>query len=449
MPRRCIFVVFAIGALASWEAYSQGGNEAKFFPYTTHVSTLENGLNVVIVPMNAGGLVAYWTVVRTGSRDEYEAGHSGFAHFFEHMMFRGTENISADEYNRITTEIGADANAFTSDDLTAYHLAIAAEDLETVIRIESDRFQNLSYAEEVFKTESGAVYGEYRKSKMSPFFTIIERLREVAFTKHTYGHTVIGYEKDVIAMPTMYEYSHSFFERYYRPDNVSVVVVGDIEVETTRQLVQRYYGEWRRGYTSPKIPVEPEQTEERSFEVAYPGRSLPVLWVAYKFDGFDPGNGTLVAAQLLAHLAFGETSNIYKKLVLEEQAVQMINSSGDPDRDPGLFSVYAMIKDEGRIAYVLEEIDAVIRRYQDEPPDAGRLDDLKSRLKYNFLLSLDTPSRVASTIARFIALGGSVDAIDAQYRAYDAVTPEDIQGAAKTYLVKTRRTVGVLKGKGP
>ena len=133
------------------------------FPYPIHTRTLDNGLSVVVIPMSSNGLCAFWSVVRTGSRDEFEPGHTGFAHFFEHMMFRGTERFPAELYNRVITTIGADANAYTTDDHTAYHLSMAAEDLEQVMELESDRFQHLSYAESAFQTEAGAVYGEYRK----------------------------------------------------------------------------------------------------------------------------------------------------------------------------------------------------------------------------------------------------------------------------------------------
>ena len=140
----------AVAWIASYFVRFQAG----VFPYETQVETLDNGLKVVMVPMKSEGLVAYWTIVRTGSRDEYEPGHSGFAHFFEHMMFRGTERFPQDTYSRIVTEMGADANAFTTDDLTAFHLSITAEDLERTMEIESDRFQDLAYSEEAFRTEA-------------------------------------------------------------------------------------------------------------------------------------------------------------------------------------------------------------------------------------------------------------------------------------------------------
>src|SRR5688572_8270171 len=174
-------------------------------PYPTETRTLPNGLTAIVVPMPSEGLAAYWTVVRTGSRDEYEPGRTGFAHFFEHMMFRGTERFPSDVYNRIITTIGADANAYTTDDHTAYHLAMAAEDLEQVMEIESDRFQNLSYTEGAFQTEAGAVYGEYRKSRTEPEFALYEELVGAAFERHPYGHTTLGLERDIAIMPTLFD----------------------------------------------------------------------------------------------------------------------------------------------------------------------------------------------------------------------------------------------------
>ncbi|MER3330043.1 MAG: insulinase family protein, partial [Candidatus Kapaibacterium sp.] len=160
--------------------------------------------------MPSNGIVSYYTLVRTGSRDEYEVGKTGFAHFFEHMMFRGTKKYPGTVYDSLIISIGADGNAYTTDDYTAYHLNLANEDLDLVMELESDRFQNLSYPEPDFKTESGAVYGEYRKNITDPGNVIWEKLKFTAFDKHTYKHSTIGFEEDIKAMPTLYEYSKEF-----------------------------------------------------------------------------------------------------------------------------------------------------------------------------------------------------------------------------------------------
>ncbi|RPI58340.1 MAG: insulinase family protein, partial [Lysobacterales bacterium] len=252
----------ATALAAAWLALPSPSQETSavtpIIPFPTETRTLPNGLTAIVVPMPSDGLAAYWTIVRTGSRDEYEPDRTGFAHFFEHMMFRGTERFPAEIYNRVITTIGADANAYTTDDHTAYHLAMAAEDLAQVMELESDRFQNLSYAEEAFQTEAGAVYGEYRKTRTDPDFALYEELVGTAFERHPYGHTTLGYERDIAIMPTLYDYSREFFGRYYRPENTVLFIAGDVAPAAVFTLVEKYYGDWQRGYVPPQIPAEPE-----------------------------------------------------------------------------------------------------------------------------------------------------------------------------------------------
>lgn len=421
----------------------------KTFPFPVHERTLPNGLKTIVIPMDAGGLVSYYSVVRTGSRDEYEAQRTGFAHFFEHMMFRGSENFPAEAYNEAVTRMGADTNAFTSSDLTAYYLTFAAEDLEQVIVMEADRFQRLEYAEQAFKDESGAVYGEYRKSLASPGFALHEKTVETAFSQHTYGHTTIGYEADIALMPTLYEYSWAFWNRYYRPENVVLLVVGSVDPERVFTLVLRHYAAWERGYVPPSITPEPPQTAERRVDVSFRGRTPPMLRAAYKFDAYDPADKNVLAATLLAELAFGETSDLAKKLVLDEQRLLSLRANAALSRDPYLFTIDATIKSEADIDAVLAEIDRTAARFREQLVDAEKLARVKSQARYGFLMSLDAAGRIAGRLARFIALTGGVDAIDTHFATLDAVTPEDVRRAAQRYLVSERRTVAVLREAQP
>jgi zinc protease len=431
----------ASGSLQAQESTDVNG----IIPYPTETKTLDNGLKVIVMPMPSDGLVAFWSIVRTGSRDEYEPGRSGFAHFFEHMMFRGTERYPADAYNRILTSIGADANAYTTDDHTAYHISMTADDLEQVVDLESDRFQNLAYAEAAFQTEAGAVYGEYRKSRTDPEFALYEQLMATAFEEHTYGHTTLGYERDIAAMPTMYDYSRTFFSRYYRPENTVLFFAGDVDSGTVLPLVERYYGRWQRGYVGPDIPVEPEQRAERRVDVTYDGQTLPWLWIAYKLPAFDATDRIRVASDLLADLAFGETSEAYRRLVLDEQVIEFLDAGAGLSRDPGLLDITTRIKDPSKVDYVLGVIDATIAEYREQPPPAERLAALQRRLKYGFLMNLQTPDAVAGRLAQFIALNADADIVRALYTTYAAIEPADVQTAAQTYLSAERRTIGVLR----
>ncbi|MFA6234295.1 MAG: pitrilysin family protein [Bacteroidota bacterium] len=440
-----VYVMLAYALTGGVLNAAPGGNGV--FPFAWESHTLENGLRVILIPMSSGGLMSYYSVVRTGSRDEFETGKTGFAHFFEHMMFRGTKNYPAAKYDRMVTEMGADANAYTTDDLTAYHLSFASQDLETVIKLESDRFQYLDYEEAPFQTESGAVYGEYRKNRTSPWEVLFESLQKTAFTKHTYGHTTMGFEADIKAMPTLYGYSKEFFSRYYRPENVVLLLAGDFDAKKTLEMIRKYYGGWKKGYVAPSIPAEPAQTAERKVAVSYDGKTLPLLVIAYKGERFDPANRLMVAGSMLDDLLFGETSEIYKKLVLNEQKVQFISADFDFNRDPGLWSVYAMVKDAKDLPYVQAEIDRTVATFRDTPVAEKKLTNLKKRLKYSFLMSLDTPDKVTSRLARLVAITGGIDVVDQLYKSFDAVTAADIQKAVAMYLTPARRTIATLKGR--
>ncbi len=421
---------------------------AGVFPYKVQRATLDNGLKVILIPMPSEGLVAYWSVVRTGSRDEVEKGVTGFAHFFEHMMFRGSEKYPGPVYDGIVTAMGADANAYTTDDLTAYHLSITREDLPTVIDIESDRFKNLRYDESQFKTEAGAVYGEFRKGRTSPFFVLYESFHNAAFDRHTYKHTTIGFEEDIKKMPEQYAYSRSFFDRFYRPENVVLLVAGDFDPDATLKQIRQAYGDWKPGYKAPQIPSEPPQTAQRRLEVPFEGQTLPVLSISFKGERLKAEDATMVAATLIEELAFGETSPLYKKLVLEEQRLQFLQADFGFNRDPGLWTVFAMVKDPADVAAVEGEIWSTIAGLRSKPVDAARLDAVRSNRRFDFLSDLSTPSRVAGSMARLVAITGDVAVVDTLFETAARITPEDVQRAASTYLLPERSTVAVLHTKG-
>jgi zinc protease len=435
-----IILLFGVLMLAS----NKQAHCKNIFPYEYKVKTLGNGLKVILIPMNSNGLVAYYTIVRTGSRDEWEPGKSGFAHFFEHMMFRGTIRHPGGMYDSLITSMGADANAYTTDDYTCYHLTITNSDVEKVMDLESDRFQNLTYPESAFKTESGAVYGEFRKGRTSPFNVLWEKIKETAFDKHTYRHTTIGYEADIKDMPNMYEYSKSFYKRYYRPENCILMITGDIEIDSVEKMVAKYYGPWAKGYTAPKIEAEPEQKAERIAEVNYDGKTNPILSISFKGKAFNPNDKTVIAAQILGDLAFGTNSELYKKLYLKEQKVLSLSPQFSMNRDEFLWLIYAMAP-EKELNYVQTEILNTVEYFQKNKVDAETLNNIKSRMKYSMLMAMDTPKNVSSSITRFVAMTGGIEQIESYFKTIESITSEDIIEAAKT-LTKEKRTIVTLKG---
>ena len=418
------------------------------FPYPVERASLPNGLKVLMIPMPAEGLVTYWSIVRTGSRDEVEPGVTGFAHFFEHMMFRGTEKYPAHEYNALVSAMGASENAFTSDDLTAYHVSLTREDLPKIIELESDRFKHLSYAEPEFKTEAGAVYGEFRKGRTSPFFVLEEGVQNAAFDRHTYKHTTMGFEADIKRMPDQYDYSKSFFKRFYRPDNTVLLVVGDFDPKATFEVIQQHYADWQTGYLAPDVPTEPEQKAQRRIDLPFDGETLPILSVNFKGEKFQPRDPVMVAATLVEELAFGETSDLYRKLVLKDQRVQMLRADFGLNRDPGLWSVVAMVKDPADVSAVEAGLWQHLGQLRASAVTDARLEAVRSRVRNGFLSSLTAPYRVASMLSRFIALTGDMTSVDDYLATINRVTPDDVREAANRYLTPERSTVAIVHTRG-
>lgn len=420
--------------------FSQG----KIFPFKVNKVVLENGLTVLSVPFDSPGIIAYYTVVRAGSRNEVEPGKTGFAHFFEHMMFRGTEKYPEQVYNDILKRLGADFNAFTSADWTAYHIVASSDALETIIDIESDRFMNLKYTEEQFKTEAGAILGEYNKSASSPFLALYEKLQDLAFTTHTYKHTTIGFLKDILDMPNQYDYSLQFFDRYYRPENCAIIVVGDFDQKKLIDLIKKYYGKWKRGNFKPEIPVEPPQTEEKVGHIAWKGKTLPYLMIGYRIPEFSTKNVDRAAIDFVSELLFSRTAPLYQKLVIEKQWVDFIQGDAPDRRDPFLFIIMTRIKREDLIDSVKNEIFKAIEELKVKPVSKERLEQVKSYMRYSFAMSLDNPNSVAYIVGNYFQLTGDPESVNELYSLYEKVTPQDIMRAVQKYFTKENRTIVTL-----
>jgi zinc protease len=413
------------------------------FPYRIAQNQLANGLNVVTVPYNSPGLAAFYIVVRVGSREEVEPGKSGFAHFFEHMMFRGTDRYSKEEYGEVLKGIGAAANANTWWDRTVYHMSGNATMLEKMFELEADRFQNLKYSEADFKVEAGAVKGEYTKGFASPSAKLNEKIHATAFDAHTYKHTTIGFWDDVVDMPNQFQYSLQFFDRFYRPEYSTIIVVGDVEPAQVNQMAQKYFGEWKRGRYQAEIPAEPEQTGTR-FAHEQAEKFPPYISLNFKSPPFSLERKDKAAMDLLAALAFSQKSDIYNKLVINEQRARSISSYGLNTRDPHLFTISASLQKPEDLEYVKGEINRVIQQYKTQPVDAKQLSDAKSRLKYSFALSLDSPESIAESLSQITWLTGNPEDINRLFQLYEEITPQDIMQAANTYLVDSKLTLGTI-----
>ena len=428
------FLILSLAAMKS--------EEKRFFPFEYRKVQLENGFRAYLVKTGAPGQVAYVTVVRTGARDEWEPGRSGYAHFFEHMMFHGTPRYP--HYDEVTSRIGAMRNASTSNDFTNYYLVASSDSLEKIMDLESDRFMNLTYTEPEFRTEAGAILGEFSQGRVNPYLYLAEKTMDTAFDRHTYKHLTIGFEKDVRGMPEGYAYSLDFYRKYYRPENCVLLLAGDFDFARAEQLVRKYYAPWKPGHIHSQIEKEPLQTASKRATAFFPGRTLPILSVNYKGPAWSAADKTAVSAEVLGMVAFGPNSAIYRKLVLQEQKVQSLRGDFGLMRDPNLLNITAMITRPEDLSEIEKEILNTAVKYRSTLCDSQLLQDTKSAMKYEFLMSLETAQGSCFALRQSVVFTGGIEAIEDYYRTLDSVTPEDLREAAKKYFVENGRTTITL-----
>ena len=430
-------ILFVTGsAMAAGDA-----GTSKIFPYDYHVKDLKNGLRVVIIPTDYPNIVALQIPVQAGSRNEVEKGKSGFAHFFEHMMFRGTDKYPSSEYVKILKNAGADSNAFTADDLTNYHTTFSKDDLEKILELEADRFKNLKYSVADFKTESKAVLGEYNKNSADPVVKAIEILRDASFEKHTYKHTTMGFIEDIEDMPNQFEYSREFFKRYYRPERTTIILAGDLDSEKTFKLVEKYWGDWERGNYSADIPQEPEPKGPVYKHMEWQSSTLPWIIVTFHGPAFSVTENDFGAMKILGQIGFGQSSDLYQKLVVDEQKVDKLTQYLPESIDPYLLTVMARVKNPADIWYVRDEILKTFAKFRLEQVSNQKLEHMKSHLKYAFAAGMDNSEAIAEALVPYFTKTRDPETINRIYNLYDNITASDIRENAKKYLTDKRLVV--------
>ncbi len=421
-----------------------GASPANVFPYPYSQQDLPNGLHLVVVPTDSSSIVATFIVVQAGSRNEVEPGHTGFAHLFEHLMFKGTDVWPEAKYTDALQRMGAISNAYTTDDYTCFYTVFSKEDLPAVLAMEADRFQHLKFSEADFKTETLAVLGEYNKDASSPFSQLEETLDTTAFVRSPYQHPTMGFLKDVQDMPAQYAYSLKFFNRYYRPEYTTILVVGNIKPREVRELVDKSWGQWQRGVFRPQIPQEPAQEGPRVARVDWPGPTLPIVEVAYKGPAYTDSTRDTAALEALAYLAFSPTSDLYQKLVVTDRTAASLSAEAPAEVDPALFEITARVNRAGDADFIRDQIYATVKSFQDKPVEPARLDAVRRHLRNELALRMQSSDAIASVLARYIALRRTPETLNLLYQQFAALTPQDIQQAARKYLTENNRTTVTL-----
>jgi len=437
--------LLTLTAVLAAQAPAPRSSASDIMPFPATERTLANGLKVIVVPTGFPSLVSIDIPVQTGSRNEFEPGKSGFAHFFEHLMFRGTPNTPPEKYRAVMTKAGARENASTGDDRTHYYATFAKEDLETIVGLYADMFQHLAYSEADFKTEARAILGEYNKNSADPLEKLFEVQRDRFYQSHTYKHTTMGFIQDIENMPNEYEYSKVFFERWYRPQYTTIILAGDVTVDGVMPLVEKYWGGWKGGTaTPPNVPQEPAHKGPQYVHVPWQSDTLPFVTVGFPGPAFDEQSKDTAAIQMLSTLYFGRTSELYKKLVVNEQKVDELDVDVPASFDPSLFTVIARVKKAADTLYVRDQILSTIAEARASQLSATRVAEAKSSSRYAFARTLDSTERIAAVLSRYVVYRRSFATVNSFYRTLESVTAADIQATARKYFTNAGLIVTTL-----
>jgi zinc protease len=410
--------------------------------FTTH--TLGNGLQVILLEDHAAPVINLQVWYHVGAKDE-RAGHTGFAHLFEHLMFKGSAHVGPDEHSRIIEAAGGFDNASTYDDYTNFFETFPSNYLERVLWLEADRMGSLNVDETNFKSEREVVKEERRvRVDNQPYGLLEEDLRAAAFTVHGYHHTAIGSIADLDN--STIEDVRAFFNTFYKPNNATLIIVGDFNSEDALGWAKKYFeGIPASAKPIPRIDTsEPAQTEERVVNKSYSNTPLPAVVIGYKIPArYAPDAYPLdLAANILAG---GESSRLYQTLVYKEQIAVQAAGFGNFTEDPNLFWAYAIMNqghtaEEGQKAVV-----AVLDELKTKPVEAREFDKAENQEISGFILGRNTDEEKAVALGAAAVIGKNPDLVNTELGHYLKLTPADIQRAAGEYFVAKHATILLVK----
>jgi zinc protease len=402
--------------------------------------TLANGLRVLLVPDRRVPSVAINVAYRVGGKDD-PPGRSGFAHLFEHLMFKGTSRTAPETIDRLTEDVGGYNNAFTSEDITNYYEVVPSNHLERLLWAEADRLAALQVNAENFATERDVVIGEYDQRILAePYGMLDELVNREAFALHPYKRGVIG-DPDQLNAAAL-EDVVGFHTTYYRPDNAVLVVAGDLEVEQTLRWVERYFGAIPTpAGTVPRVRVvEPPQTAERSY--VYRAANVPLAAVEEAYHIPHAAHPDAAALDVLETLlGAGRSSRLYTSLVYAQQLASSAYATADLREQPGLFGVRATCAGGVTLAEARAALTAELDRVRDELAGDLELERVKTQIASAVVRSRQTHSGVALALVRATTERGDPESVNSDLARYLAVTAHDVQRVAQTYLRAENRTV--------
>jgi predicted Zn-dependent peptidase len=424
-----------LSACLSFIGYSIGAQEVAFEEYD-----LDNGMHVILHQDNSAPVVTTAVMYHVGAKDE-EKGRTGFAHFFEHLLFEGTKNIERGKWFDIVSANGGSNNANTTQDRTYYYEVFPSNSLELGLWMESERLLHPVINQIGVDTQNEVVKEEKRQRiDNAPYGKIIYRtgVNKHVFKKHPYGQSVIGTMEDLDAAKL--EEFQAFFKKFYNPNNAVLVVAGDIDVAKTKKMIEDYFG------PIPNRAPKPTRTVIKEDPITEPIRvteydsniQIPLKALVYRTPSMKERD-SYVLNFISTLLTGGKSSRMYKKMVDEQKIALQVLAFADSQEDYGTYIMGALPLGDVKLDDLMASMDEEIAKLQNELITERELEKLKNVAENNFVNSNNSIQGIANSLARYYMLYGDTHLINKEIDIYRSITREDIQRVAKKYLNKNQR----------
>ena len=435
-PQRRSLLLASAGAAALYGVGALAGLPP-IAPLSMQRRVLANGLQFIALPA-AGATVSVQVWYRVGSKDDPD-GRSGFAHLFEHMMFKSTRHMANEQFDRMTEDVGGSNNAFTTEDMTAYHCVVPANHLEPILWAEAERMSNLTVDQANFDSERAVVKEEYRQSVLSePYGQLFNAVPGFGYQAHPYRRPVIGNLEDLDAA-TLADLSE-FHGNYYRPDNAVLIVAGAFDGAQLDAAVAHYFGSIPRpGRPIPrKIVLEPRRVRDQTHRLLSGQAPLPaalLIWQGPRADSPD----AVVWQIAQAMLSLGESARLTEGLVYGDQLAQSVGFEAQLNAEAGLLVAHAVAAKGTSAAGLATPLANEVQRLAEEPLAARELDKVKTQLITAALIKRQTPQGLAEWVGMAAMLRGDAAAAGRELAALQAVSIADVQRVVRRDVQQAAR----------
>ncbi|MFL2638669.1 MAG: M16 family metallopeptidase [Flavobacteriaceae bacterium] len=423
-----IYLFFFIIFFLSFKCLSQSVEFEKY--------TLTNGLDVILHQENSAPVITTSIMYHIGAKDE-SSDKTGFAHFFEHLLFEGTENIERGKWDVIVNSNGGFFNANTTADRTYYYTIFPSNSLELSLWLESERMLHPIINQIGIDTQKEVVKEEKRRGENRPYAKLFDIIQEEIFELHPYRGTVIG-EIDHLDSATLDDFA-AFNKKFHVPNNAVLVIAGDIQIDKTKKLVENYFGDIKNGNRIERnFPAENPITETK-FRTAYDENiQIPAKVLAYRTPSMKTKDSR-VLDMISTYLSDGQSSVLYKKLVDDKKMALEVFASNSSLEDYGFYWIGGLPIGETELSELTTEIDEEIDKLKNELISERDYNKIQNIFESLYVSQNSTVEGIANSLARYHMLYGDVNLINTEIEIYRSITRKDIQNVAKKYLNKNQR----------